>query len=78
MKAHIVNAEDPIQFGMTIEASCGVFVQNPVPKFMVDTNFDPSATFNSLLVCRRCREHAHSFRYIYGVVNGQELKHGEG
>lgn len=81
VKAHIVNRDEPIKFSEPIFAACGVEVFNPSPVFMFDNEFGQGATFNSLpalLVCRHCQKLEHELRYIYGILNGQELKHGEG
>lgn len=79
MKAHLLDSDIPILEGSTVTANCGKMVPNVKAVFMFDYEFGQSATFNVFLVCSACQEIEGSKRghYIYGILNGQELKHSE-
>lgn len=71
-KIHMLRSELPLQSGADYQADCGAPVSSAQFPFIFDTDYEKSATLNTLLVCKKCYAVRGEGRYLYGLVNGQE------
>jgi hypothetical protein len=80
VKAHIANSVDPLEEHSDIEAVCGTTVIHA--EFLVmweQRRIKPNledADWRG--ICRKCVAKELPHQHVYILVNGQELKHGEG
>lgn len=78
MKAHLKDSDSPIVLGRKVTANCGQEIPNTAFVFLWDEGFEPSEFLNGLQICRKCLEIPRTSRYVYGVVNAQEIRtHGD-
>jgi hypothetical protein len=83
MKCHLVNDDEPVKLGTDLTAICGALVSKAESNFGLDIgNSNPrvnalSEFLTSLNTCSKCLKYPLLKRYVYGVVPGQEAKHGE-
>lgn len=79
MKAHLLDSDIPILEGSTVVVNCGQHVPNCKFVMMWDAQELDEIDLGWMRnLCRKCIEQRVDRRYIYGILNGQELKHGEG
>lgn len=80
VKAHIANSSDPLKEHSDIEAVCKFVVVNAEFVMMWDMKRIKPALEDSEWrgVCRKCVDVPLEKDRVYLIVNGQELKHGEG
>lgn len=81
-KAHLKDSDVPLHEGQDQTANCGATVSKSSFVFMWDTSSTVGLAWNTLRgVCRKCVDlpppNGIEGRYIYGIVNGEESKHGE-
>ena len=82
MKVHILRSADPLKSGETYTAICGKEVANSHFVFTCDESFGHTMTFNALKCCKEClttriEDEKHLGKYVYGLLNAQELKEPE-
>lgn len=78
-KAHIGNSSEPLKEHSDIEAVCKVIVLNAEFLRIWDAKKMPAAESEDWRgVCRKCLRQELPEDLVYIIVNGQELKHGEG
>lgn len=88
-KSHLFNSPEPAPAGQTLTAICGEQVQNSEFVLIIDAEIvaknqlgDIVNFANSLRgICRRCLSKVLTTdlpdRYVYGVLDGQEMRAGE-
>jgi hypothetical protein len=80
-KAHLSDSPEPLIQGRTYVVCCGEEVANAHWVYMWDEAEMGAAQLPLKGTCRICRnalfEKDKAERYIYGIVNGQELKDSE-
>lgn len=81
MKAHLRDSDDPLVEGRDQTANCGAKVSSVKFVFFWDASsslkFEWETLFGCCVKCRQLPPSGKEGRYIYGIVNGEESKHGE-
>jgi len=75
MKAHLTSSDDPLIEGHTYIALCREEIPKSVFVFMFNTetaNFRES--LNSINTCAKCLGIEVQGRYVYGLIEGQDMR----
>lgn len=73
MKAHLIASDDPLPSGQPLVAPCKAVIKNSYFVFMFDRDFAKGQAVNMLLCCKKCYLEAQDGRYVYGVIEAQEV-----
>lgn len=81
MKTHFKLSPEPLPEGMSYFMECGAKVQNSIFNFRMEPGTSWPEAVSTLRFCQKCIRKGldnPSFgnRYVYGVVEGEESKHG--
>lgn len=76
-KIHYIDSAEPISGTRRLKANCGKEIINPEFAFTVDFDRGEARPFNSLTDCRNCNTTRPVKRYLYGVMEGQEMRTGD-
>jgi len=75
VRVHFKDCDTPdLKEGSELTANCGAVVRNAVFAMKFDFDLGEISEWNSLRICRECRDLEFDHRFVYGICNGQESK----